>query len=295
MERKILVIGATGLLGSIIYQKFQISHEVYGTYFNAREDIDKDLIFLDATEFTQLSNLIMEISPDVIINCMGLTSVELCEKRPEACWKLNTEIPMRLAQISNSMKLRLIHISSDHFASAKKMPRKESDIVFPINQYGYSKFQAEKFVNKYDPNALILRTNFFARARHGGKSLLDFAISSLNSCRVVTGFEDVLFSPVGAREIANFLLDYRSSSISGILNLASKEVISKFEFLTLVSKILGREGTRVVPGSITSSNLSVIRPNYLALDSCYLIDQLGYELPSLEQMLRAEMSSSYLG
>ena len=193
MEDKTLIIGATGLLGSIIYKRFQCSNQVFGTYFRSTGISDSNLHFLDASDLSRLSGIIRDMSPSVIINCMGLTSVELCEMRPEASWKLNAEIPMRLAQISSLTGARLIHISTDHYASKNNKPRTESETVTPINQYGHSKLQAERFILEYNSNALILRTNFFGYARGEGKSLLNFALKALDSDKEIVGFTDVFF------------------------------------------------------------------------------------------------------
>ena len=290
MEDKTLIIGATGLLGSIIYKRFQSSNQVFGTYFRSTGISDSNLHFLDASDLSQLSGIIRDISPSVIINCMGLTSVELCERRPEASWRLNAEIPMRLAQISSLVGARLIHISTDHYASKKNKPRTETDLVIPINQYGHSKLQAERFILEYSSNALILRTNFFGYSRCKGKSLLNFALEALDSDKEIVGFADVFFSPVGASEIASFLLDQSSVGITGVLNFASREVTSKFDFLTLVSTIKGHSDRLISRGSIDNSALTTQRPNYLALDSTRLLSEIGYDLPSLEAMLRTEMN-----
>jgi dTDP-4-dehydrorhamnose reductase len=289
MANKVLIIGATGLLGSVLYKKFQISEQVVGTYFRPRTNINKKLIFLDATDPKQLSGLVRDLLPSTIINCMGLASVEMCELRPEASWKLNTEIPLRLAQISSQLGIRLIHFSTDHYKSEKDQPRKESDSVVAINQYGNSKLQAERIIREHDTSALILRTNFFGRSRYERKSLLDFALMALESKNRIVGFEDVFFSPMGAHEIANFLLDKSSNSIQGTLNLASRQVISKFDFLTLVARIQGKDEANVFRGSIANSDLSVVRPKYLALNPSLMIHETGYEVPTIEKMLRTEI------
>ena len=210
--------------------------------------------------------------------------------RPEASWSLNAEIPMRLAQICSFMGIRLVHISTDHYASKKVQPRTESDSVIPINQYGYSKLQAERYILNFNANALILRTNFFGCSLNGKKSLLNFALKASDSQKEVVGFTDVFFSPVGASEIANFLLDEKSTAIKGVLNFASREVISKYDFLTLASKIQGYSDKHISRGSIVNSELTVVRPNYLALDSTRLLSEVGYDLPPIESMLRNEMN-----
>lgn len=291
MENVTLIIGASGLLGSAIYRKFKVSKQVYGTFFQSQISSDKNMIRVDATDPTKLRTLICDLSPSTVINCMGLTSVELCETRPELCSQLNTEIPMRLSQLSTSLNFRLIHISTDHFASAENRPRTESEPVFPINNYGYSKLLAEKLILDYNPNALILRTNFFGHSRTGRRSLLDFALEGLSTKKQLTGFSDVYFSPVGVGKIADFLLDKRSICTKGILNFSSNEVISKFDFLTHISRIQKIDEKKVVRGLIRESELIVARPNYLALEPARLRHQVGYAIPSIEQMLIEEINS----
>jgi len=85
-------------------------------------------------------------------------------------------------------------------------------------------------------------------------------------------------------------LDQSSIGITGILNFASREVTSKFDFLTLVSRIQGYNDRYISRGSIVNSELTVVRPNYLALDSTRLLSEIGYELPSIETMLRTEIN-----
>ena len=75
-----------------------------------------------------------------------------------------------------------------------------------------------------------------------------------------------------------------------MLNFASREVISKYDFLTLASKIQGYSDKHISRGSIVNSELTVVRPNYLALDSTRLLSEVGYDLPPIESMLRNEMN-----
>jgi dTDP-4-dehydrorhamnose reductase len=164
-------------------------------------------------------------------------------------------------------------------------------LVFPINAYGFSKLLAEKLILNYNPNALVLRTNFFGHSKTGRRSLLDFALEGLSSKRQLIGFSDVLFSPVGVGTIADFLFDKRSTSARGILHFSSNEVISKFDFLTQIARIQKIDERQVLPGLIKESVLTVTRPNYLALEPSGLLHDIGYAMPSIEQMLIQEIKS----
>lgn len=289
MSSRTLILGATGLLGSILLEKLRSVSETFGTHFNFPNEYDKSLIHLDATNLSQLRSLVNDIGPSRIINCVGLASVENCEKRPEASWKLNVEIPLSLAKLVKETDIQLVHISTDHFASKNSRPRKESDSVYPVNQYGFSKIYADHMILKLNPRVQVLRTNFFGRSMRDAKSLLDFAVKELTSKDTVKGFQDVWFTPVGALEIGKFLLDERSNSTWGMLNFASANVITKYEFIVMVATYLGYRQSKVEPSSISNSDLLVKRPNYLALNSSRLTNEIGFQIPSIYDMIGSEL------
>jgi dTDP-4-dehydrorhamnose reductase len=287
----VLILGASGFLGSNIFGTLSNHLETYGTFFKSPSMRDSRMLELDATDLQKLSQLVKTLRPSRIINCLGLTNVEECEERPEASWKLNTELPILLSRLSMEVSAQFVQISTDHFYSDVDTPRSETAVMTAINQYGYTKLLAEKIVLLENPNALILRTNFFGYSQRLDKSILNFAINSFYANQQINGFEDVLFTPVGIHDISNFLTSKLSEHVSGLLNFASENQISKYDFLILVGQIMGFSGSNVRKSSILDSNLTVRRPGYLALDPSRLINDLGYSVPSLRTMLENEIAN----
>jgi dTDP-4-dehydrorhamnose reductase len=37
--------------------------------------------------------------------------------------------------------------------------------IFPVNQYGYAKIEAEKTILNFNQEALVIRSNFFGRSK----------------------------------------------------------------------------------------------------------------------------------
>jgi dTDP-4-dehydrorhamnose reductase len=287
----VLIFGASGLLGSRVFRSFSSSFETYGTFFKSKITPTAKMILIDAADEKIVRQLVGNLKPSRIINCLGLTNVEECERRPEASWKLNTEIPIFLSRLSMEFSANFVHISTDHFFSEPNRPRFESTIMTAINQYGFTKLAAENTILHENPTALILRTNFFGYSSKVDKSILNFALNAFNLDKQINGFDDVIFSPVGITELAQFLSSEISKEVYGLLNFASATPISKFDFLKLVGQTMGFSGVNVERSSITSSGLTVRRPNYLALNPSRLIDDLGYAIPSLQIMLEKEISS----
>jgi dTDP-4-dehydrorhamnose reductase len=288
---KILILGASGFLGSHLFESLSERVETIGTYMNPHEKLSTKLHKLNATNYQELESFILKVAPTVIVNCVGLSDVEACEMRPEASWKLNAAIPIRVAGLAKSRSIKFIHISTDHFYSKINIPRSEIAPVIPINQYGYSKLHAEKSILTNNSDSLVLRTNFFGHSKNGKKSILDFAISTLESGQKINGFDDVVFSPVGIHEISKFLLSEVSGRATGVLNFASSRPLSKYEFMVLIAKARGFSESRVLRSEIRFSNLKVSRPSYLALDPGRLIKDLQFPVPKIENMLEKELAA----
>jgi dTDP-4-dehydrorhamnose reductase len=192
--------------------------------------------------------------------------------------------------LAKKIGAQFIHVSTDHFFSKAEVPRNESEQVIPINQYGFTKMAAEKTILKQNERALILRTNFFGHSEKESKSILDFAINSVKINKVINGFDDVLFTPVGVSEISNFLINPISLNARGLLNFASSETISKYDFMVMVSQVLKKYDAIINRASISSSKLIVPRPNYLALSATRLTNEFAYNLPSIQEMLENEIA-----
>jgi dTDP-4-dehydrorhamnose reductase len=289
---RILVLGATGLLGTNVFRGFISKSETYGTYLQNKPSDHRNFYHLDASSMPELTSLIEKVAPTCIINCLGLADVEVCESRPEANWKINTEVPTKIAQLARARKIKFIQISTDHFYSRVKSPRSEHELVAPINQYGYAKFKAEGFILFCNPESLVLRTNFFGHSTTNKKSILDFALNSISRNQELVGFEDVVFSPVGISQITEFLLTNVSQRASGVLNFASGRPISKYEFMLMVARTKGLPESQIRRSTLESSSLQVQRPSYLALNPRRLNQEFNYHLPSVEEMIKNEIDST---
>lgn len=289
---KALVIGSTGLLGSSLSMALSNQYEVTCTHHKNPPLSGFNSVNLSLTNFAELDKLFSENDFDLVFNCAGLTNVETCESRPEAAWQLNATLPYHLAILTQKYNARFVHISTDHFLSARKTPRKESEVMRAINQYGYSKLAGERYTMKFNASAVVLRTNFFGLTSLRSHSLLDFLVSKLSADEKIIGFEDVYFSPIGVSSLVSIIANLANHGISGLFHAAGLESISKFEFARLVSDALGAHKELVTAGSISSLGDSAPRPNYLALDSSRLASILGIQLPSIKSMLEVELRNA---
>jgi dTDP-4-dehydrorhamnose reductase len=282
-----LILGGTGFLGSEFVKSLAKSNSVEATYHKKLpfEFAEVKWHKFDAIDFDAQIELINRIRPKVVINCIALTDVELCESLPILATDLNRNFPRSLACICAQLATYLIHISTDHYESHVRRPRKENDYMFGINQYGISKLQGEIAIQEENSASLILRTNFFGYSNSESKSFLNWIIKNLESNIKIQGFINVDFTPVSIPELIKCALDLKDINFSGIVNVASNESITKYDFIRLVAKVFGLNTDLIEPEISDTIKGRVKRPNYMALDNSRLSAVLKREINSIESMI----------
>ena len=138
---KILITGAYGQLGNSLSKFLSTRHEVFRTGLNIPKG-GKGLQ-LNIVDKIMLKDMILSISPDVIINLAALTNVDFCELNPKIAKEVNTNGVQNLADVFPG---KIIHLSTDYVFDGLNGPYKEEDEINPISVYGKTKYDAEKSI-----------------------------------------------------------------------------------------------------------------------------------------------------
>jgi dTDP-4-dehydrorhamnose reductase len=287
--KKYLILGASGLLGSKLLIFFPQSH---GTFFKNKIGTNKNISYLDVTDKNSFHILLEHVRPDVVINCTGITNIDLCEKFPEKCWKLNSWQPLQIAQDCGARAIKYVHISTDNFLNLREIKLKESDKVVPINQYGFSKLSAESFIRSANKHSLIIRTNFFHFNLDSPKTFLDYLVNGIKQKKVFHSFSDVFFTPISTIQLAKYIEALVDIDVAGVVNIASSEVLSKFDFHNAVLKEMHALSDLHLPVLLDSVKLHAQRPRYMALDNSLLERSLGVKVASIYDMIKTELQLS---
>ena len=129
---KLLLIGASGFLGNKIYQLAEDRHEVYGTY-NSHKPKLKNMLRLDVTEKSYVSELMRDIRPDLVIDTHALSNVDYCELHPEDAWKINVEGTKNVAESCKINGCKYIFVSTDYVYDGYKTTNySEKDKPHPL-------------------------------------------------------------------------------------------------------------------------------------------------------------------
>jgi len=290
-QPRILVLGASGLLGSRVFSELSKIYRVQGTMFNNSVKNDR-IVKLNAFDPNSL-NKIIELNPNVIINCVGLTNVEQCETQRNSAWYLNAEFPTTLAKISKQLNAKLIHISTDHFSFKSLSDRSEKAPVKAVNFYGESKLAGESSVLLNDTSALIIRTNFFGKKSfiHSKESFFETLIKNVRNKQQTNGFTDIYFTPISISELVKAITILFPSKYSGIINICGNQRITKFEFCIELVKVMKSDPDLIQKARIESQPNLVKRPSDMSMSNLLYCKETGQRIPNFQEMLKQEYSS----
>lgn len=193
---KVLIFGATGMLGHKLYQVLAPIFNITGVIRGSYHSISKYDFFqqsrivpeVDVLEISRVEKAIEETSPEVLINCIGIVKPLVEQKGMLLTIWLNSLFPHQLYQICQARGIRLIHISTDCVFSGRKGHYRENDPSDAEDVYGKTKYLGE--VN--GTNALTIRTSIIGRELASTNGLLEWFLS--NEGGTVDGFTNAIFS-----------------------------------------------------------------------------------------------------
>lgn len=277
---KIIVTGASGLLGLNLCLKKWDSHSILGVDRGKLHGTPFELLHAELTAPQAASRLIDSARPDAIIHTAALANLEACEANPEAARILNAEVPGLLAEACARQSIRLVHISTDAvFDGTKDGIYTEADPPSPPGIYSATKLQGEQNVLAAYPAAAIARVNFFGWSLSGARSLSEFFYNKLAAGQPANGFTDVYFCPLFVADLADILVRMLEKSLSGVYHAVGAEAMSKYEFGRRIARQFGYNSRLLIPKSVEESGLIARRSHNLRLSVHKLSTALGGEIP----------------
>lgn len=146
---KILLFGSQGQVGTELTNTLVLLGELI--------KIDRNLV--DLTKEEKIREIIQQIKPNIIVNAAAYTAVDKAESEIDLAYKINAIAPKIMAEESNKIRGKLIHISTDYvFDGKSNIPYLETDETNPLGVYGKSKLKGEENIRENTDNYIILRT-----------------------------------------------------------------------------------------------------------------------------------------
>jgi len=275
-DLKYLLIGNKGQLGSE-FEKNIIARGC--NYFAA--DVDT----LDITNYKALSETINFFKPDIIINCAAFNQVDLAEQNKEQALKVNATALNYLAELCQKNKAFLIHFSTDYVFNGNKNDGfyNEIDETDPINYYGYTKLEGERFIQQQLNNYLIFRLSWVF-----GNGKQNFIYKFLQWCKQNTilkiSFDEVSV-PTSTETIVNIVEQSIYNGLIGTYHLTNSGYASRYEWAKYITEILNLN-VLLYPVSKDSFKLPAKRPYFSAMSNQLLTKTLAIDIINWKEAVK---------
>ena len=282
---KILLLGAKGSLGRQFVRLFKKKKIKF--YPLTRKEVN----FLG--NLNDLKNIINNYSPNFIINCIALTGIVYCQKKPNLAYKINAEIPFRILKIIKKKNIKFIHFSTEAVFEGKILKKiySERDKALPTSVYGKSKLLADNKIIK-QKNTFIIRLPLLFGPTHQDQ-IVSKLLKKINKNETVHISTDVYSTPVYTPDLCKFVLNncIRSQKIlkKKIIHFSSNSRLSIFEFISLLlNKMKKKHLYKIIPveDSFFKNNIKA-KPKNLGLKSVHkqFIKPINYNSFKLVELI----------
>jgi len=217
---KVFVTGYQGRLGKYLVDKLNYSP-----------------LECDVTSIDCVKEAIDEAQPDTIVHCAAVTDVDECES--DLYSKAIAVNVGGTRNVRSAFEGQMIYMSTDYVFNGEDGPYNEEAHRDPLCHYGFTKAFGEEEILKADyPTDVIIRTTVL----YGGHKP-DFVTAILEQLKThdmfkVTGA--LLGSPTYIPHLAEAMKKLiRLKRPPRIINIAGKDVLSRWGFACLIARVFG--------------------------------------------------------
>ena len=272
---KVLILGASGMLGFTLFNYLNTKKNItlFGTVRNKSSNkilLNKIYKHIDVKNFSLLEEKIKKISPNVVINCVGIVKSEV-EKNVKNVIKVNAKLPKFLNKITEKHNFRLLHISTDCVFSGQKRNYSEKNYPDPIDLYGKSKLMGEFNSIKN----IVIRTSMIGHETKHKRGLLEWFLKQKST---ISGFSKAYFSGLTTLELSKII--YKkilfNTKLTGLYHISGKR-INKYNLLKKISKEYSKDIE-----IIKNKKFKIDR----SLNSSKFIKKTNYKKKSWDKMIK---------
>ncbi|MFH1478201.1 MAG: NAD(P)-dependent oxidoreductase [Candidatus Omnitrophota bacterium] len=296
---KIFLTGGTGLLGNALIQtkktRDTISTVYIGDYsMEDREDVTYHNI--DICDEKKIKDIFFHSEPDIVIHTAGIANVDHCENNYKESYYSNVIGTKNIISLCEMYQTKLIYVSTNAVFDGKNAPYKETDKPSPINIYGKLKLECEDMVRNSGLKHIIVRPILMYgwNNQNERSNTVTWLLHNLLNGKRVNIVDDIYENPLFNNNCAEIIWSLLSLNKEGLYHIAGRDVVSRYEFAKLISKVFCPEKEDLI-SPVTSDFFKEIapRPKNTSFNISKITKELNTKPLSLEEGLCCMKRTKY--
>lgn len=269
---KLLLIGASGVLGSRLYNDaIKKKWNILGTYYSRECE---GLFCLDLTDKKCINSTFHFFEPEVVVLAGGITDVDLCEAKPKLARSVNVDGTFNIIKKAKEFGTKLVFLSTDYIFDGVDGPYKENAKPSPINVYGRTKLEAENAVRSHMKNYLIVRTSQLYGYDHRKKNFAMKIVLNMKKNKRVYAADDFYSTPTYSGALADILIKLIEKNAEGVYNGAGPDFMDRYDYVNRIADVFGLDKALIERVKLKDLRLKARRPRRGGLE----IDKIKKEI-----------------
>lgn len=259
---RVLITGAAGMLGSAMVPAFRAAgHEVTASDLVPRDIDGVEMRHLDVRDGQAVRAAIVPSRPDLVLHLAAETDLEICEADPDGAYRTNAVGTQLVSLAARDAGATLVYISTAGVFDGTKTdgPYTEFDAPNPINVYGDSKYQGERFVLRMVPHHFVVRAGWMVGGGERDHKFVAKVLAQLREGRqTIHAVTDKLGTPTYTVDFAENLLALLETDLNGLYHMACRGEGSRYDVAKELVRYLGRDDVEVI--GVTSEHFAETYP-----------------------------------
>ncbi len=286
-KKKLLVTGASGLLGRRVCQEATKSYDVHGISFKNNIVIPNVTICkTDLTHFEEIITLFKNLRPAAVIHTAAASDPNYCQTHDKDARKINIDVTVFMAKLCAQDNIPFVFTSTDLVFNGRLAPYRENDPVSPISLYGEHKAEAENDVLSVWPEAAVARMPLLYDSDCSvSRNFFPQMVQAMQTGQKLHLFTDEYRTPLSVRTAALALLKV-VENVSGLIHLGGPERISRYDFGRLIARMMQLSPAQLIPCLRSDMPMAAPRPCDVSLNSAKARALINFNPPPLAEEIR---------
>lgn len=231
---KIIITGASGLLGQYLNLILSREHQIISVYNHNLGNCNQyNSLRIDLNDLEKTRKVFKELKPDVIVHTAAISSPIISQQlSSKEVYSTNVYATKNIAEICESIKAKLIYTSTDLvYAGYRGSMLKEDAKLIPISLYAETKLMGEQMIQYTFDNYIILRVALlYGFGLSHSRNHFQQIYEQLKNKQPVKLFIDQYRTPLSLLEAARMIEELIKLDISfEIINFGGIERVSRYE------------------------------------------------------------------